>query len=262
MAAAPDYVSMAYVNGKLLLSDGTGLMYVFHAKEGKGWGPYAYPMNGLAQMVRVFAKGARSYVASRSTYLVEIEVDGLDTDINTASDQASSIALSATLARFQSGGGRDLLDLDYLSAVGQLSANLSCTPFANGYPWPLKTEERSTNFTPDVGAYAAGDAGLEREYRAYLEDRMFSQYQHFRLDTGAPATLHTLEWHGIIDNAGMDSGVFDPFARLDDASARPDWLDDAILDAGAGARDLSSMDTYDAGDGARDPSAMEILDRG
>lgn len=262
MALAPDYVSMAYVNGKLLLSDGSGLMYVFHAKEGKGWAPYAYPMNGLAQVVRTFAKGARCMVCSRSTYIVEIEIDGLDTDINTASDQAGDIACSMTYARFQSGDGRDVLELDYLSVVAQLSSNLSCTPFVNGYPWPLKTEERPTHFTPDVGAYAAGDAGLEREYRAMLEERALGQYHHFRLDTSAPATIHTTEWHGFVDTAGMGDGTFDPFSRLDDLSVTPDWLDGDILDAGGGPRDLSSMDVYDAGDGARDITTMNIIDRG
>lgn len=262
MALAPEEVSMAYVNGKLLISDGTGTMYALNAKEGRGWGAYTYPMNGYAQMVMPFAKGSRCMVASRSTYLVEIEVDNLDTDINTASDIASAIGLSLTYARFQSAGGRDILEMHYLSVVAQLSSNMICTPFANGYPWPNKVTEKSTNFTPDVGAYAAGDAGLEREFRAVLEDRMVSQYQHFRLDTSAPATIHTSNWHGIIDNVQMGSGTFDPFAEISATASTPDWLDTDILDAGAGDRDLAGADIFDGGDGTRDVSSMDILDRG
>jgi hypothetical protein len=262
MAASPTFVSMAYANGKLTLSDGTGTLYVLNAKEQKGWGTYQYPMNGAAQAVMTFAKGSRMLVASRSTYLVEIEVDGLNTDIDTASDVAAEIALSHTLSRFQSGEGRHVLEMENLSIVAQLSSNLRAFPFANGYPWPNKVTEKEATFVPDVGAYAAGDAGLEREYKLYLEDRLVAQYHHFRIETSAPATIHTTNWRGIIDETGMGEGTFDPFATLSEATTTPEWLRTAILDAGAGERDLAAADIVDAADGARDPSTMGTYDRG
>lgn len=262
MALAPTYVSFGYVNGKLLIGDGTGTVYAFNAKEGKGWGIYTYRMNGVGQLLLAFSKGARCLVASKNTYLVEIEKDGLDTDIDTASDVAASIALSYTLSRLQSDEGRDVLEMDHLSVVAQLSANMQCTPFANGSPWPNRVTEKPTNFTPDIGTYPALDAGLEREYQAYLEDRLLAQYQHFRMDTTAPATIRGTEWSGIIDEIGMGAGYFDPFIAIGSAQATPDWLDTAILDAGAGARDLASMDVIDAVNGPRDPSTMDTLDRG
>lgn len=262
MALAPTFVSFGYVNGKLLISDGIGTVYVFNAKEGKAWGIYSYRMNGACQFLMPFSKGSRCLVASKNTYLVEIEKDGLDTDIDTASDVAASIALSYTISRLQSDEGRDVLEMDHLSVVGQLSSNMQCAPFANGSPWPNRTTEKAVNFTPDIGTYPAGDAGLEREYQAYLEDRLLAQYQHFRMDTTAPATIRGTEWHGFVDEIGMGAGYFDPFINISSAQATPDWLDTAILDGGAGARDLATMDIIDAVDGPRDLSTMDILDRG
>jgi hypothetical protein len=260
MAADPDFVSFGYVNGKLLISDGTGTVYAFNAKEGRAWGVYSYPMNDYCQMLLPFSNGSRCLVSSRSTYIVEIEKDDLDTDINTASDVESAIALSMTLPRYQSNNGRDVIEMQYLSVIGQLSVNLNGVPFANGYPWPAKTEETITPFVPDVGAYSEGDLELEREYRLYIESRMLANFPHFKITTYAPATIRDIRLHCFVDEIGMGNGYFDPFIALSSAHVTPDWIDTEIIDGINGPRNLSDMDTYDGVNGTRDVSTMEILE--
>lgn len=264
MATAPAYVSFGYINGKLLVSDGTGVMYALNAKEGKGWGKYTYGMNGVAQLLLTFSKGSRALVISKNTYMVEIEKEGLDTDISTASDTAASISLSYTLARFQSGAGRDILEMHHYSQVALLSNNLNATPYINGDFWPQKTVANNYNFVPDYSAYAPSDNGLEREYRFFMDaaSPMRGQFIHYAITTTAPATIRDGRLRCVIDDVGMGLGVFDPFATLSTGAYTPDWIDLNTLDAGAGVRDLSQFTTYDGIDGVRTLGSMETLDRG
>lgn len=260
MALDPDYVSFGYVNGKLLMSDGAGTVYVFNAKEGKAWGIYVYPMNGYAQLILPFANGSRCLISSRSTYIVEIEKDGLDTDISTVSDAASAIALSMTLPRYQVRNGRDIIEMQYLSVNAQASYNIIGIPYANGYPWPTKIADTQTPFVPDVGTYSDGDLELEREYRLYIENRLLAQFIHYKLTTFAPATIRDIALHCIVDEIGMGAGYFDPFIAIGSSQATPDWLDQEIFDAINGPRNVANMDTYDAVDGPRTVGSMDVLD--
>lgn len=264
IANAPTYAGFAYINGKLLLSDGTGTMYVLNAKEGKGWGRYSYPMNSLAQLLLTFSKGSRALVISKSTYIVEIEKEGLDTDISTASDTASAIGVGYMLPRFQSRGGRDILGMNYYSTMAQLTYNLTATPYANGDYWPLKTSASAYNFVPDVGAYPPSDNGLEREFTFYMDGAspLRAQFIHYYISTFAPATVHAGYLRCLVDSAAMGRGSFDPFINISENALTPDWLDILTLDGGSGIRDLTAYATYDAGNGARSLGSYTILDRG
>ena len=264
MAQAPTYVSFGYINGKLLISKGDGVMYVLNAKEGKAWSRYLYGMNGQAQLLLTFSKGSRALVVSKNTYMVEIEKEGLNTDISTASDTAASIGVGFVLPRFQSRSGRDILGMIYYSQVALLANNLVATPLANGDYWPQKTVANAYNFVPDISAYPALDNGLEREYRFYMDGSfpLRAQFIHYSITTSAPATIHDGYLRCIVDDVGMGKGAFDPFIAISETAYTPDWIDLNTLDAGAGARDLSQMGVYDALEGVRDISTFTTLDRG
>jgi hypothetical protein len=263
IAQAPTYAGFAYINGKLLISDGTGIMYVLNAKEGKGWGRYSYPMNGNAQLLLTFSKGSRALVVSKSTYIVEIEKEGLDTDISTASDTASAIGCQWIIPRFQSRSGRDVLYMTYYSQMALLANNLIVTPFANGDYWPLKTSASTYPMTPDVGAYPVSDNGLEREYFFYMDaiTPMRAQFIHYLITTSAPATIHNGYLRCLVDNSSAKTN-FDPFITISKNAYTPDWLDILTLDAGASVRDLTAYTTYDAGFGVRSLGSFTTLDRG
>jgi hypothetical protein len=240
------------------------VMYVLNAKEGKGWSRYLYGMNGVAQLLLTFSKGSRALVVSKNTYMVEIEKEGLDTDISTASDTAASIGVGYVLPRFQSRSGRDILGMIYYSQVALLANNLVATPLANGDYWPQKTIANAYNFVPDVTAYPALDNGLEREYRFYMDGAspLRAQFIHYAITSSAPATIHDGYLRCIIDDVGMGIGAFDPFIAIAQTAYTPDWIDLNTLDAGAGARDLAQMGVYDALEGIRDLGTFTTLDRG
>jgi hypothetical protein len=252
MATSPTYVSFGYINGKLLISKGDGVMYVL------------YGMNSQAQLLLTFSKGSRALVVSKNTYMVEIEKEGLDTDISTASDTAASIGVGYVLPRFQSRNGRDILGMIYYSQVALLANNLVATPLANGDYWPQKTVANAYNFVPDITAYPALDNGLEREYRFYMDGAspLRAQFIHYAITSSAPATIHDGYLRCIVDDVGMGLGAFDPFIAISQVAYTPDWIDLNTLDAGAGARDLSQMGVYDALEGVRDLGTFETLDRG
>lgn len=259
-ALTPDYVSFLYINGKLLVCDGVKTIYALHVKEGMGWSVYEYALT-TAQLVLTFSNGSRACVISKNAYVVEIEKEGLSTDIDTSSDSAVSIRPEYTPARFQSRDGRDVLEFCCYSIMAEASADFEAVPFVNGRSWPEPSEEVTTRLTPPASAYSVASPSLEREYRLYLEQRPIGPFQHFKITTTAPCTIHSQSLICFVDELGMGAGTFDPFANLSDADATPDWIDELVYDAIDGPRDVGAMSTLDAIDGPRDPSTMTIYDR-
>lgn len=260
-AMTGESASFLYINGKLMIFDGTNTPYVYHAKEGQGWTTYEYAV-ATAQLALPFANGTRACIVSKNAYVVEIEVDGLDTDVDTTSDAATIIEPEFTTSMYKKRGGRDILEFRWYSVVAKLSNNLRAIPYVNGKSWPEPDVQNETRFTPPASAYDAGDARLEREYRLYLDSpRPVGQFQHFLIKSVAPCTIHEQALGCFVDEVGMGAGQFDPFAQLTDAEATPDWIDTTELDAQEGARDLGEMDELDAVEGVRDTSTMTELDR-
>lgn len=259
-AMAGTYASFVYINGKLMVFDGTAVPYVLHAKELLGWTTYEYAMT-TAQLVLPFSNGTRACVISKNAYAVEIEVDDLDTDIDTVSDAQTIMQPEYTPSNFQSRAGRDVLEYRYYSVMAKLSNDLSGVPFVNGKSWPEADTEDSTKFNPPASAYAALDTSLEREYRLYLETRPVGQLLHMKVTTTAPCTIHDQALACFVDEAGMGAGHFDPFAQLTDAQATPDWIDTTEYDGADGVRDTSGFTDLDAIDGTRDTSTMMEIDR-
>lgn len=258
-AFAGTYSSFIYINGKLMAFDGAASPYVLHAKEMLGWTTYEYALS-QAQLVLTFANGTRACVISKNANTVEIEVDGLDTDVDSDSGAATIIRPQYTPSMFQSRSGRDVLEFRYYSVMAKLSYNLAAIPYVNGKSWPNSSVGEETAFNPPTSAYSAGDAGLEREYRVYLESRPIGPYLHFKVSTTAPCTIHDQALGCFVDEAGMGAGHFDPYSQLEDAEATPDWIDTTNYDALNGDRTTADMTELDALSGARTTADMTEVD--
>lgn len=234
----PANVSFAYLNGKLWVSDGTGTMYILHEKESRGWTTYNFPMNDLAERLFTFGNGLRGAVVSKNTHLVEIDVDGVNTDYNTADDTTDAITLTETTWRFQSEDGRDNLEYQYLAVSGQFSTPIIGIPYVNGLPWPDAVTATETGFTPDPTIYGSLDALTDREYRLYLEPstiggfswcRCRGNFLHYTLTTEAPAIMREKLLSVIVDEDGLGIGEFDPFQTTLAANKLPAWNTSAYL---------------------------------
>lgn len=219
-------VSFLYVNGKVMISDGTGRFYALHEKEKRGWTAYDFLMNGSVGRAFTFRNGTRAAVVSPSTYLMEIEVEGLETDDNTLDDSlATYFTCSETTYRFQSGKGADIVEHEFLAVEASLSAVLQAVPYLNGFPWPTYFTETETDFTPSPYIYRSGSGLQDREYRLYLEPatvgvvqwvRMAGNYLYYILSTTSPAICRSKKLRCIVDPDGMSFGSFDPFQNINE----------------------------------------------
>jgi hypothetical protein len=264
---AADYVSFFYVNGKLLISDGTGNVYALHEKEKRGWTVYQYRMNSLAQLAFTFSNGSRAAIASKSTYLMEIEVSGIDTDDSTADDTlANLVELSETTYRFQSGKGRHILEHAYLEILAALSVKLTAVPYVNGLPWPLQTSDTETDFAPDPAIYTTMSALKDGAYRLYLSpaaigsflwNRMMGNYLHYVLTTTAPALMRRKVLRSIVDEDGISFGNFDPFQAASVEATEPGFAQN-IIDGGVD--DETITDEIDGG--VDDETITDEIDAG
>ncbi len=230
-------VSFAYVNGKLMISDGTGIVYVLHNKEQRGWTTYSFPMNSLAQRLFAFANGSRAAVVSKSTHLVEIEISTSTTDVSTADDVTTNlITLTETGYRFQMDEGKANLEQMKLDVTAELSAPLVAIPYVNGTPWPLATSTTSTKLVPDPAIYGITTGLRDGDYTLYTSPATIGQFQwcrlrgnfiHYTLTTTAPAIMRTKKLTCIVDtNRGF--GDFDPFQKYIYANKYPVWNADVL----------------------------------
>lgn len=231
-------VSFGYINGKLMINDGAGTFYVLHDKESRGWTTYDFPQ-AVTERLFIFANGSRAAIVSKSTHLVEIELDTTDEDVNTADDTTdNAITSSETTWRFQSQDGRDNLEGQYLAVAASLSAPLVGIPYVNGLPWQSAVTEVETAFVPDPAIFGALDELKDAEYRLYLEPvtvgimawcRMRGNFLHYKLTTTAPAIIRSKRLSCVIDEDGMAFGEFDPFQRVLYANKLPDWNSPPVI---------------------------------
>ncbi len=255
-AFVPAQVSFAYVNGKLFIGDGTGVFYVLHVEQGKGWTSYSYPMSGRAEMLLTFAAGSRALVLSRNTYVVEIERAGVTTDLSTATDAPVPIVGGLTTHRFQSNGGRDILEGRYLSVVADLSAPLAGIPYGNGLPWPDGATAVATDFIVNMGEDTATPPLRQREYRLYIEDKIVCNYLHYVLSTLVPFTLHDMALFALVLEMGASHAAFDPYGVSQFAVTAPEWATPEPVPAQQGGLFL------DGGYGAAAEAVVDFIDGG
>jgi hypothetical protein len=227
-AANPTYVSFAYLNGKLLMSMGTGTVFALHVEQNKGWTRYPYPMLGIAELMFTFANGSRALIVRRDSPLIEIEMAGVDTDYRPFDDAEVPIMGEMTTHRFQSNGGRDVLTARFLSIIADLKGPLFGIPYGNGLPWPGGQTAVGTAFIIDPSVDDDMPALTEREYRLFLEDKLICNYIHYVLQAEAPFTIHDMALDCIVTETS-GGGSFDPYGVLQFASTFPLWASDILL---------------------------------
>lgn len=242
----PEDINFLYMNGKLLISSGTGLILVLAVEQKKGWGIYQYPLNGLSEAAFTFNEGRRAAIINRNQNVVEIEVDNLDTDYSASTDSSIPIDYSLITYKFQDSIGRSLIEQRWLSIVAALQTNISCQPFVNGKLWDIPF-----NMLLDPVDYPE-IALRETEYQGYSEIKPIANYIHYVISGQAPATIYSIQLNCLIQRGQLQAG-FDPFQVLQMAKTAPDWADTGLIikDAADTDRIIGDFTQNDAGDTSR-----------
>jgi hypothetical protein len=76
------YVSIIYINGKIMIKYQNDTFLVLNVESNTGWCRYQYKFNNFADLVITNTAGSRAFVLSASQKLIEIEVENLDTDVD------------------------------------------------------------------------------------------------------------------------------------------------------------------------------------
>lgn len=257
MKSAPSYVSLVYANGRLFISDGTGLIYALNSKEGRSWSLHSYPMNSSCQHVFTYNGGTRLAVASKNTYIVQIDKISTTTDISTANDSSADISWTMTTPQFQYDGGRSLIEHDYLSIIGGLGSAFSGTAYVNGIPYPNNVAT-AEYFIPDPAVFPSPYTGMaSREYQLFPETNPIGNFLHYVITGSGAATIQSIRLMCWIDTT-VTAG-FDPFSLLEFNPPVPAWNGASILYLKFDANSTTQIDssgnvrthTYVAGSGSR-----------
>jgi len=252
-------VSIRYLNGNLLISDGAANIYCLNAEQKKGWTKHVYTMNGVSERLFTFANGSRGGVVSKSTHLVEIDVDGVEDDIDTSDDLSKIIPVDYTTYKFRSNDGFHLMEFDSYSVMGKFKYNVTLIPFVNGVTWPLKTTDTETRFLTQPNLYTTYPNLRDKEHRCYVEPATIGDYSwqvpvgnfmHFKIKTYAPCTIRQNKlWCVIDEEPGYEE--FDPFQMQGSYRVGPDWARRTIQETGSAANTIqesgSQSDTIQEG---------------
>jgi hypothetical protein len=227
-------ISWAYKNGKIFmhvpyLTNGTSGSnnldekrgtFVLNIQERRGWVRYEYEI-GLDIYWSYLVKMNRGTVLllESGKPILQIEVDGLDTDDNIETGQTENpINCHITTHQFQSNAGRHLLEHHYLSLFGEMDQDLIGVPYKDEFSWPDKTSEEEFEFVVPPDDLTTGEK--EKEYRLYLEprsignfawNRMIGNRFHYKLRTEAPFNMKIQSLRCIIDEEGMGFNGLETF---------------------------------------------------
>lgn len=194
-----DFTRFAYINGKIMLSTGSGVFHVLHLQSGRGWTRYDYPLLEAGQInLFTFAGGSRLGTSVAASYTVELEKTGVDTDASQlfGGSATEPIALSHTTHMYQGEEGRNILECNWYSLAGFFNAAVTGTPYVNNVAWPAGTPV-ATAFTLSYSGYTSSQ-NRDGEYRLQLPtatvdgllwQRFMGYFLHLKIDAVAPATI-------------------------------------------------------------------------
>lgn len=254
---APTDLDFIYMNGKLMISGGTGTILVLATEQKKGWSIYTYPLLNLSEAVFTFDDGKKAIIINRDQRATQIEITDLDTDYNATSDSQAVMNFDLTTHRWQGEEGRELIQQRCLSITAALATNISCQPFVNGKLWDVPfTMIRPPEDYPEL-------ALRETEYQGYSEQSPVGNYIHYVITGTAPATIYSIMLNALVQK-GQISPDFDPFELLAGSTTTPPWVNVnfALNDAGDEDRDINDFVINDAGDENRDINDFVINDAG
>jgi hypothetical protein len=227
----PDDLDFLYINGKLMISGGEGILLVLNVEQKKGWGIYEYPLGGLSEAVFTFNEGRRALILNTGLPGIEIEVDGLVTDYEDPTHTIEPIDWFIETHKWQDMGGRALIEQRFLSIVAILGVNISCQPYVNGKLWDVP-------FNLVVPPEDYPDSALrETEYQGYSENKPIGNYIHYEITGSGIATIYSLMLNALIQRGAIPT-TFDPFQLLSLARVVPDFLVVEIDETGIAAEDI------------------------
>jgi len=229
-------VSIIYLNGKIMLSDGAANVWVLNVEQRRGWSKFTYATNSLSQLLVTFGNESRGAIVNKSTHVVEIEISTIDTDINTSTDLSEVIEPFHTTHKYSVEDGSFLMEFDYYVLMGAFQYPVYGIPYVNGLAWPLKVSETETEFvsSPDVNFENA--ELRDKEYRLYIKPSTVGDFVsqvpvgnflHYKIKTTAPSTIKTNKQFCVVDEE-PGWGDFDPF-RTNYGLTLPAWASNYIL---------------------------------
>lgn len=238
-----DDVDFLYINGKLMISGGKGVLLVLATEQQAGWSTYEYPLDGLSEAVFTFAEGTRALVINGGQPVIEIEAtdgddDYINTDYSIDTDQDINIGLELTTWRFQELKGRALMEERFLSIVAKASTQLMAVPYVNGKLW-------GQVFGLLLNPLDYPDLALrETEYQGYEEFRAIGNYIHYVVTCSAPCTIYSIMLNTLIQRNNIRPG-FDPFELLAAATVMPPWTQtgDTIEETGTAPDTITETGT-------------------
>jgi hypothetical protein len=212
-----NYVSFIYINGKLIICDGVQTCYVLHEKSKRGWTKYEFATN-IQQIVLTYNNGKKALICSKEEFLIDIEVEGLETDCSVFGD--TPIATEIITARFKHNEGQSIIEHNVLDLSANLTFPMYARPSVNGTPWPLRVSDTTTMFEPNPSVYGGLSGSRDGVYKLYLTPATIGDYKfcrpvgnyiHYQLTGQAPITIKRISLRCIIDEDGVSFGTFDPF---------------------------------------------------
>jgi len=253
----PTDLDFFYMNGKLFISGGKGLVLVLATEQKKGWSLYDYPFDGLSEAVFTFNEGRKAIVLNKGQKGIQIEVDDVDTDYNpVTSNLTDPMECFITTHKWQADGGRSIIEQRWLSIVAILQTNLSVQPYVNGVVWDVP-------FNPLVAPQSYPLAALrETEYKGWSEFKPIANYLHYDITGTAPITIYSIMLNCLIQR-GSIALTFDPFQILQTVAVLPPWANlTQGKDAATENRNTSEFVINDAGDETRTGSEFQKDDAG
>jgi len=215
--------NIIYINGKLMIGGAGGRVQILNVEQGLGWSEFRYLGNNTDTWF-TFADNSRAGIAGGDEFLLEIEVEDLDTDYDTITEPSNvPIACLIETHQFRSNDGADVIEHEWLSIMGKIDTTMKAIPFNNDVSWPIQFQNKETNFVLDPSAYTIKPLN-DREHRLFIEpepqgiflwNRMIGNFFHYRITTNAPCTLKSQRLHVIVDEDGIAWGEFDPYQAIE-----------------------------------------------
>lgn len=231
--------SYIYINGKLFVCKDDGTCYVLNTEQGLGWSTFQYRAT-VTDKFFTFANSSRAGIVSQDEYLVEIEVEDFDYDVDTAiAYETALIDTTFITHQFRSEDGADVLEHEWLSVMAKADKTIQAVPYVNEVSWPEPTVEKWTDFEIDPDSFSAVEKLNDREHRLFIApeqqgiflfNRMIGNFLHYKISTSAPCIFKSQRLHVIVDEDGLAWGDFDPFQVLPGAN-----LGNKIIETGVAA---------------------------
>jgi hypothetical protein len=164
MFNTPDYASIQYINGRLMVgSPVASYVAVLNVHSGKGWSLHNYTFS--PQAIFKLSNTNKWAIAAYNTRLIEIESDSIYTTWDTATQAAIATPTTWEL-RFKSSNGLDLIEFQKLTINGWLNNVVTAYLYAPDGGW-----NGSTGYVSIPNPTITAAATLDLPYEIFVTPR-------------------------------------------------------------------------------------------